>query len=115
MEVDGYTPQGHPKWLCSVVFGPYNQQTGTITRFNGKKNGHTLKRGTPGISSPIHQFYAGKLTNVLDEPANTESEQAAQQQVLQETIDGMDVAALKARLASVNAELTNLAKLQEVS
>lgn len=109
MEVDSYTPQGHPKYLCSVVFGPYSQQTGTVTLFNGKKNGHTVKRGTPGVSNPIHQFYASKLTNVLDEPtSNTPGTTTNHEQLLQETIDGMDKAAIMARLAELNA------KLQEV-
>lgn len=108
MEVDGYTPQGLPKYLCSVVFGPYsNGQTGTITRFNGKKNGHTRSRkGAPGISNPIHQFYKSKLTNVLDAPdGNTAASIAAQEAMLNQTIDGMDLAGIKARLAEINAKL----------
>jgi hypothetical protein len=104
MEQDGCTPptlanpQGHPKWLCSVVFGPYSHQTGTISRFNGKNNGQTAKRGTPGLASPIHQFYAGKLTNVLDTPE-------ARPEDLQDKVDSMDKAALLARLAEINAKL----------
>ena len=64
VEQDGFTPQGSPKWLYTVTFGafaPTNYNTGTTTNFNGKKNGQTLKPGTPGANNPLHKFYQGRL------------------------------------------------------
>jgi hypothetical protein len=95
MEEDGITPQGHPRYLCSVVFGPYSpnekyyaSKPNPRTKYYGV--GQTLKhkQGT------VHQFYAGRL-----QPFGTVEEQ------LDNKIDQMDQAAILARLAAINAEL----------
>lgn len=59
MEEDGVTPQGHPKYLCTVRFNVYT-------------------RG----SKPIDQFYAGRLLNIMldvDDEGNIEPDQLVNQ------------------------------------
>jgi hypothetical protein len=56
MEVDGYTPQGHPKYLCTVRFGLDEGEPQTW--YEGKR-GKKVKN--------LHTFYASQLTNIDDE------------------------------------------------
>jgi hypothetical protein len=72
MEVDGVTPQGHPKYLCTVRFGPYEDNE-TLRRID-------LPYGTVGTKSKTnprprrerqHQFYAGRLTNIFEDMEET--------------------------------------------
>jgi hypothetical protein len=51
MEIDGYTPQGYPKYLCTLDFG------GLQTWVEGRK-GKKVRQ--------LHQFYASRCTNILD-------------------------------------------------
>ena len=62
MEEDGVTPQGHTKWLCTVRFGPYENQVGYVPFGPVRK----------GVRDRVHQFYSGKLKNIyeLDEDAD---------------------------------------------
>lgn len=61
MEEDGVTPQGHPKYLCTVRFGPYEENE-TILNTN-------LPFGPyrKGNRDRVHQFYAGRLKNIFED------------------------------------------------
>jgi hypothetical protein len=61
MEEDGVTPQGHPKYLCTVRFGIFEENE-TIRNTN-LPFGPVRKPGVP--RDRVHQFYAGRLTNIL--------------------------------------------------
>lgn len=73
MEEDGVTPQGHPKYLCTVRFGPNDEMHDKL--HVDLPFGPTRKRSR----DRVHQFYAGKLKNILDiddddEPTTTITE-----------------------------------------
>jgi hypothetical protein len=86
MEIDGYTPQGFPKYLCTVQFGAYEQNE-TIKKIN-------LPYGPyrKGPRDRIHQFYAGRMANAFPELAETDFEREMRE--VEE-----EIAELKAKLA----------------
>jgi hypothetical protein len=86
IEEDGVNPYGRPKYLCTVRFGPYEENE-TLKVIN-LPYGPYRKRNR----DRVHQFYAGRLTNMFPEAAETEY-----QRELREVEE--EIAELKALLA----------------
>ena len=65
MEVDGVTPHGYPKYLCTVRFGPNSTDNETLNHID-LPFGPYRKRSR----DRHHQFYAGKLQSIDNDQDN---------------------------------------------
>jgi hypothetical protein len=65
MEVDGVTPHGYPKYLCTVRFGPNSTDNETLNHID-LPFGPYRKRNR----DRHHQFYAGKLQSIDSDQDN---------------------------------------------
>ena len=100
MEEDGITPQGHPKYLCTVRFGPYDEMHDKL--HVDLPFGPVRKKSR----DRVHQFYAGRLKNIFSDAEeqhgigkakkNAEQSAAARDAELKATL--IEMALLRAEL-----------------
>jgi hypothetical protein len=97
MEEDGVTPQGHPKYLCTVDFGPYDDMPGYALKNAPQSKYYGVGRTLKKAQGRLHQFYAGRLTNAFPEAPETEFEREMRE--VEE-----EIAELKALIAQKEAK-----------
>jgi len=98
MEVDGVTPHGYPKYLCTVRFGPNSTDNETLNHID-LPFGPYRKRSR----DRHHQFYAGKLQSIDNNGNTTKSttKQGKSQEQIQKELKAIEIemALLKAELS----------------
>src|SRR6516165_282380 len=88
MEVDGVTPQGHPKYLCTVRFGPIATDNETLNHID-LPFGPYRKRSR----DRLHQFYAGKPQGIgIDDQAEgSTTKQGKSQEQIQKELKAIEI------------------------